>query len=500
MVRLLPFLAIIAVLVAAAIQFSTPEGLGVFPDSVQYIKTAGLFSSGQLPVESGTYGATPSEALATISRFPPLFPLLLSPFLGAEGGIHHALRIPFALLGGLNTILLGVLLYHATRKHLLLSTALTILGVTSAAFLRQHLLLYSEPLFLATELGLLLLILPFGTWQDRRGIPVSAALLVLAASLLRYAGVAFAGAGMLCAAVREDTSRFRKMLSAALFLAAPFPVMAWIWFLRSSQDSIGGRVLHDSTLNLDSLTHLAAGIGALVAPLSFISSEPLLALATIVALSLLAAASAGTPLGRATLAGFILYLCLLLAVHATIDAAVPFNDRILLPTLPFLLVMAAVVLTGERVSERTRTFAVSFCVVFTILQGVTSSLPVLEASLNGLGFSNRVVAHSELFPLLRKAPADSEIVSNYPEAILLHAQRSARQIPNQIDPGSGQPNMAIEAELAALANSLRSRNGLVVWFTGFSWRKYQPPEDAVVQSLGLEPVQSFKIATVYRVR
>ncbi len=215
----------IMLLIAGGLLFirTTPHGVGMVSDSVNYINGARSLAAG-----NGYYRASGADTLKPITNFPPLYSMLLSlPILFGADAIQSAwvFSLLFYLL---NLLLIALLVRKATDNHWL-GLGAAALFLASKPFLYFQVFAMTEPLFffyaqrvsavlLAAENDLLLIWLLCG---------ISCG----AAFLTRYIGAASLAA--ICAAILfyppANIRRFRAFFGT---LAGALPLM-FAWLIRN---------------------------------------------------------------------------------------------------------------------------------------------------------------------------------------------------------------------------------------------------------------------------
>jgi hypothetical protein len=124
---------------------ATPEGLGLFDDSIAYVAGARSMLAGDGYREAWLASNGP------VTHFPPAFSSVLA-FFGLFGlDPLRGTRFVNALLFGLNTGLLGIIVWRMTPS-LTAGIVIAVLFVTSGEMLQIHVTAMSEPLFIFLSL------------------------------------------------------------------------------------------------------------------------------------------------------------------------------------------------------------------------------------------------------------------------------------------------------------------------------------------------------------
>ncbi len=213
---------LLAALGSGVVLAATRHGAGASPDSVVYIGVARNLLAGRGLTEP--FGA---ELDTPLTRYPPLYPVLLA--AGGPVGVDPLVtsRWLAALLAGANVFLAGL----ALRSLLPFSRWLPLIGsllvLTGYPLLAMHSMAWSEPLFLLLSfLGLFLLAAHLD--RGRTATLVGAGLLIGLAFLTRYAAIPFLAAGVLGLLFMGRRPVVRRLGSAALFtVLAALPTALW---------------------------------------------------------------------------------------------------------------------------------------------------------------------------------------------------------------------------------------------------------------------------------
>jgi hypothetical protein len=225
--------------VVVALLCTSRYGVGLSPDSANYLSAARslLAEQGYRCHYGGPY-----------TGWPPLFPTLLAaaglagvePLLGA--------RLLNSLAFGLIIFLSGQLLLRCTTSRLLVLAG-TLSVLASRPLLGCCIMAWSEPVFIALTL-LLLLCLPGFLRHQRLPALVLVAVLAGLACLERYIGVTLILAGTLLMALNTSgATRFRRLKYVVLFGVISATPLA-VWCLRNrvlTGETVGTHRLHPAS-------------------------------------------------------------------------------------------------------------------------------------------------------------------------------------------------------------------------------------------------------------
>ena len=213
-------MAALCIFAAVLFWYSTPHGLSLVNDTVQYIDGARNILNGHGYGRLNGWGGT-----TAITNFPPLYSIVLAVFIGLGlPPIRAAWWISLVFLC-LNVILVGTLGRKLAKSdHAgLLAAFLTLI---SDPFFRHHLFGLSEPLFLFCFFMTLLFLAPSSRRHENRAILLAGVFAGLT-YLTRYIGITLLAAGLVF--LFFFTNNLKKGFKrAGLFLggSAPF-ILGW---------------------------------------------------------------------------------------------------------------------------------------------------------------------------------------------------------------------------------------------------------------------------------
>lgn len=482
---------LLGMLAAASLWWATPLGLGLGGDSYYYVSGAESLADGlgfSRPVAGG--GVRP------ITHFPPLYPAALAVPAALGQDVPEAARLLHALLFGANVAVVGLLIAEFSAS-LWLALSGSVIVLASPAMLSVHSWLLSEALFLCLMLGALWAL---AGWSRGGGMrrALAAGLLLGAASLTRYVGIALLPAALLVLLPGGTPGRRRAREAGVVLglgLAGPL-----LWLLRNAW--VGGSTtnrsfgFHPPTAErlmeaLDTLSLWLLPSRIPVAARHGVAVVVLVVFAVAV-VHALRRRPRGQPRPQADLLQVALtcalgYVVLLGLSLTFVDASTPLNDRILAPLL-ILGLIAALLAASTWVSKpgwgrlivclSTLTF-----VVLTVARGETAWVRLRT---DGQGFASRAWQTSELVALTRQLPAGTPIYTNELDALYLLTGRQAYQVPIYWDPVRAAPRMDFEAQMAAMRRRLESEAGvLIVFHTISTQQSFLPTEAELAQGLAV---------------
>jgi hypothetical protein len=457
---------------------ATHSGIGVSPDSVAYLTGAHSLAGGH-----GYSDDTDGHYFA-ITKFPPLFPFVLS--IGERGGLSGtgAARALHVILFPLLVVLTAMIVWRICEDGIATSAAAAIVA-TSPVFVRSFANAWSEPLFLViTALAILLLHKALG---DARWMPGAAAVAGLAA-LDRYAGIALIGIAALAILLTSRGRGIRRLWPAALFgLIASIPLSLWVIRNLTLAGNATERPLARHLINRG---QLEAGGATLWSYVTNACSWKLLdriphnlqyataALLSVAVLCHLIAWSRTLPDERRQL----LYVVMMFAVGypafivtsiSIADASTGLDFRILSP-----LLIAGVILASISIVVLLGRFSIVPIVLFVII-GLTGSIVWAEtAGRDGIDYNSNAWRHSALMTRVRTLPADVAICTNATDGVHFLTGRPSVSLPYRFHPLTGVPDPHYLEKLRTWIARPGGRR-VVAFFDTQSWRSYYPTHSEI---------------------
>ncbi len=491
----LAVLALLSLSGVAAALLATRWGVGLSPDSTDYITAArGLLAGRGLQV----WG--PEGSFVPLTHHPPFFPMTLS-MIGLVGiEPLEGARLLNSVLFGLNIFLAGLVIDRLIGDGDL--RAVTIVGaffvLSSHTLLLVHTMAWSEPLFLFLGLsGLAMLALYLEEGGGR--FFHAAALAVGLAFLTRYLGVALAAAGV-CAIFLLSKKRWpARTCEAALFLLlASLPVL--LWSLRGAllTGAPTDRQFGFHPLSLRHAAHFLDVLAAWVAP----ATTPRLVKGVLLLVILPAFAwtcsrppwklARGEPFPAICLLLSLsaLFYCLALAASISFfDAATPVDYRILSPLFLFglLLTVHAVRDLSRRARAKgvTRIAIAAALLLLAALYAYRAVRFTVEGYVSGRGFTAREWRESKTMERIKALPPPAPVYSNAYDAVFFFTGRTAVRIPYKFHTGASVGNADYESDLSRMKRRMIKEGGRLAYFYTVPWRRHFAAEEELVEKLGL---------------
>ena len=468
-------LSLLSLAAAALFLWATsPHGIGMTTDSVDYVWTARSLASG---LGLGTLDGLGRFKPATVE--PPLYPLMLSLFQRAGVDALQGARWLGAVSIALVFLLYGLLIHRLTRR----SFWFPLLGTLALFFLADSwttsLYAMTEPTYLIFTLTGLLCLDDYDRQGRKRNL-VGAALLFALASLDRYVGLAVIAAALAFLLVRRGPTA-RRRLQDLLWMGALslLPMLAWLarnLLLARTATSYVARFVPITAAEWNEFFQTLAGW---VRPIYAFRFTPLalgLGLVTCGTAYLLlrqdrAADPAAPAPTRLPLLLGIYAVCYLAFIIASRWIAVPlvtfYQVRLVYPmaSVLFCLALGGLALLRQKVAVRFGALGAALLAAVLVLLTwsyvVTDRVatrpyiqPILVSRYNGLGLQNTAFPSWDFLAELRQLPKDAVLFTDDTQRMYFFTGRPAFFV-GADDPGS----------LALLRETLASRQVAVGLFS-----------------------------------
>ncbi len=475
----LPGIVLLAALGAFLVLYATAHGVGTSPDSVVYLGVARNLSEGRGLTEP--FG---KEVDTALTRFPPLYPILLTT-AGTLGGDPEAVaRWLNALVFGASILFVGVALHLTLSGSTWLPIVGSLLVLTAVPLLSMHAMAWSEPQFLL--LGFLALFLLARFLDGAKGfLWVLAALMIGLALLTRYAAMAFLATGMLGIVLFSRQRAARRLVQMVVFGAlGALPTLLWIFRNLAEAGTAAGRTVGFHPVNKSHAWQALYTISGWLhvpdmAPDAFrFGLWLLVALAVLaIVLVILRSRTATKDTGR-RIPSFIKLLLLFIPIYGAfllvsislLDANTPLDDRILSPI--YVAAIFLVIYGADRVLRAVadpRPWRIGLSAVLVLFVGasvVRDTSWIRDSHSQGLGFSSLAWQRSETIQQVRLLPQDVLVYSNAPEAIYLHLERRALPFPKRTKAATRSVNEQYPTELSQMMKQIREDGAVVAYFRG----------------------------------
>jgi hypothetical protein len=452
--------AIISLLAVWLVMVATHHGIGVSPDSTQYLYAAESFARGD-----GLRTHWWEEGSQPLTHFPPGFPVALA----TVGRLVPDLSTAATIINALALVATAFLTFSLTKRATNGSSGAAIAATAAVLMARDileaHAMVWTEPLFLALSLATLALTVR-AIDQDDTASLIGAALVAGLAATVRYAAPALIGASALSLLIMGQRPWKARLLRAVTFgIIASLPLV----LILAANARVAGAatnrdvVFHPITLGtlrvaartayywlvplgapimVDVAIVCAAAVTVAVWVVSMVRHR---ARATVVATDRPTTLVLGVfTLGYAAFLMFTLFF---------VDAQSTPGPRLLLPLLPTLIILIVAALTASMRVNELRRAAIAVSLVVGLAMVMSTAYWVVRARTNGLGYRSVVWARSPLMARVRELDRETLVLSNHPGAILLLAGREAVGIPRLANPNTLAPNADFSREMADLCRA-----------------------------------------------
>jgi len=505
--RLFAILAFLGLCGAVVLIVATRWGAGLSPDSIIYIAAARNLLRG--------YGLSVSfdpQIFSPLNQYPPLYPALLAGigYFGLEPLVGA--RWLNAILFALNIGMAGLLAYLTVRSFWGAAFA-SLFMMAAPPMVLIHSMAWSEPLYLTCELLELIFL---ASYLGRPGLHVliPASLAAGCGMIVRYAGVALMGTGVVAILLLSRTAWRRRSRDTAIFALLSSVPMA-VWLIRNILVT-GVPTNRTTTFHPIGLAHLQGALDAVSSWLFFpIEPAPVRWLGFFLFLIVCGYVWIQVTFGRtrqeklSTLTRLNLLLAIFIASYGLViifslsffDAYIPIDSRILSPLYPALLVLGIgamnrfFALNQPGVRVRLAIGALGAIVFLSQLVGASSWLQLSYG--NGIGYAGQQWRESPLADRVRRLDRSVPVFTNSPDALYAVSERPTSGIPAKVNPQTQLPNESYRAELASLRSGLQERRGVLVYFNTVRWRWYLPAEAELAQELGLHLVARVEDGAIY---
>jgi hypothetical protein len=526
-----PFLVglLFGALAFVLVLFATdPPGPGLDPDAMAYLGAAvSLVRVGRYEVPSSDWSS--ADSVSPLTHFPPGLPTVVAAPVALGMSAEQAGRLVVACSALLSVTILVGSVVAAVGNDPGVAAGLALL--VTPALLDVHLSVLSEPLFLAClAAALALMAIP------SRTRPLALGVVAAAAALVRYAGISVPAAAVAWTLLRPARTGDRADVwwaraRRAALVALPSLLLVGAWGVRNA--ALAARETEELAAQPAAVAHsrlLLAGYGddlalgattlrqwlapgvedAPVQGLLAVGVALLLAFCVVVSIRRLSrregvvrvrppTIALDAPVALRLLLAALLLLAAfvgeLLASRLLVFSSIPFDERILAPAI-FLGVAVAAVAGAVAVRAPRRPFARRLALAATPVALLAWGIPSCLATADnvtyvleeGSDFASLAWRNSPTLAWVRAHGAGHTLFTNWPVAVYFHLGRVSRDLPATLD----------SATLAAFAERLRRRDGLVVAFTAPSPDVASP--DSIARRLALRPVARFADGVVWEAR
>ncbi len=486
---------------AIVILWVTAVGIGLSPDSRSYLNAAKYTALGH-----GPYAPDSSGDLNLITHFPPLYGMVLGVGEFLFGSATAVSRWLNAFYYAAAVLLSAGLVWRGTGGSRAMTLLAAGLACLSVSMLATHLMLWSEPQFIATMLT--------GFWCIGRHfhkrsmlLLIAGSLAVAAAFLTRYAGASLLLAGGVSLFFLSPYSWKRRFLDAAIFsILTAGPMLAWLMLSKPEDGNAANRsiVFHPPTG--DHIRSFISTLGSFTGPRvqSDAVNYPFMGFTVVIAVLALWEFRRRVDTWLTLPAVFaVVYPLFLLVSISWFDLLTPLDTRILSPWHACLIVVCVGVL-GRVWSPRPaidgrRKVWVGIAVVVLASQFVGASLFLSKARDESLHFNSTRWRNSPMIRAISELPADAVVYCNASDVVWYRTRRTTRSFPRVKDPSTGLPVDEYPRRLRSMREALSVAGGYVCYFDSMGTRnKYLVPRDRLARDLDLVLDQVLPDGRIYR--
>lgn len=472
------FIWLCAAVPAIVFWLTTPWGIGLSVDSVQYLEMAETLRDESPLYNLGTH-------------FPPLYPFLINLIGGFSDTLTEAARVLQFFVLYLIAGLAGTLVYKLSGGSRI-AGLLIILAITFRwdLFFLWH-FAWSEPVFVALLLGHYLLILKWINSKKAMDL-VFAGLILGLTCLTRYAGAPFAGVSIIFVLIislsRNSDDVVRKV---GQFLAGFFlPLISWggialVFGAAGASRKFGFKGLPSDKL-LEGMQVIGFWFGHGHGPAvgAFIAG--------FISFSCFNYFRYADKNARIVTAMFLLsvvgYIGFIIFSLIFIDAHIELHSRILFPSLILLMLVIGITIGNQVMHGKVLTQIGGILVLLFFATG--SLLPMYAKAMSrityGEGFANAHLKNLDVWKN-KERYLQNKIVSNSPELIKIHMEAKASLAPRKYNAVTGEATHDFDEQMQHLKLSVLNGETTFIYFSVLAWRDYLPSERDILNLMQRQP-------------
>ena len=469
------------------ILYATPQGMGLFDDSIAYIAGARSILAGQGYREAWLASNQP------VTHFPPGFSTVLA--MVGIGGLDplRGTRFVNALIFGANIVLLGIIGWRMTKSKMA-GGILAILFLLNGELFRVHTTAMSEPLYIFFTLGAFLAFYQYFASEEKTATKflLLSSVLTVFAYLTRYAGLALLATFLVSLFILHDNWR-KRLTSVGIFLAGFIPfALAWAVRNRLLTDNATNRKLVYHPITAENIQLGISNFASFILPIeewrkTLIKVPNLFAAILIVLILILFVwvtfkglkkffnPAVQTPEVFSFISTLYIfgYLASIISSMTLFDASTKFQLRIVAPVYVSLIIMLVYfgywIWQTSRTTSRFAFYALRITFFSLALYTFSSSTLYFANTLTqlrkgGQGYASFQWFDSEAMKFMQKLPAETRIYSNETAAVYLYTDHPGYVLPDLIDPVTGLPRGRFDEGVTALQADVLSGNAVLALF------------------------------------
>lgn len=461
------------------ITLSTKWGIGLMPDSVQYITGARKLLDGGGISKLGTH-------------YPPLYYYFIAVFGLFSESILDSLRVLHIAIYVMTILTIGILTYRMTDRSHFYSIGAMLSVALSASMLQIFVVALSEPLFLYFSLvGIYFLSVFFE--KNEIGYLVVASMLFGLSFLTRYASAPLVLTALLMIASCKSLIGRRVQSICLLFIFSVVPVVSWAMV----NYSIGVSIDRQIKFHPVGYVHWKQFSQTICKWFSYSNDfcfESVVFVLVIYLIYFLCKnrldSGHAKNISSQSFVNFSLlfapiYICFLVFSISLFDAHTPLDNRLLSPVYLFLLLSLILLArkTQVLVSGRYSKLFVFFVFIF-LFSGFSKAGNQMEEYIkSGIGYASPNVVTSGIVKCLRDLNKNKIIYTNAPDLITLYLNRDSYMLPRMINPANMRESAKFVSEINEMADSVRGQQGVIVYFFDIKWRWYLPKVSFLMEEL-----------------
>jgi Dolichyl-phosphate-mannose-protein mannosyltransferase len=485
-----------------AIFYSTRWGIGLNQDSLFYIGGAESILRGQ------GFSYLQQGEMRTITKWPPLYSLVLAMFGMISTSVFAGARWVNALLFGINIVLVGRIVMVKTARlwPALLASSLMLM---SGDMLTYHALAVSEPLYILFGLGALYFLDKYIQEASIYHL-ILGSLLVSAATLTRYIGVSLIAT--LCISLlifSRRTLRERLIDCVVAGLVSSLPLLLWQvrnWQLSRSEAPLASGA---ELARVEFQTHLIEGRHlepALGVVSSWLVPRPLpislqvlgLVVVLLVFLLIVIRSQRGNTFIYLNATYVVVYCSSLVFFISFASRDIYFDSRYLLPVFVSTVLVITIWLGQMAWKSKpvVRIATIVLCVLLPLFYIRNAAAVVLQAHHYGLGFASPTWTQSTIVNSIKYFPSDVRIYSNMPISVIFLTRRQVNALPYKFDPNSEKPFDNYLEKLREIGTTSKDQRTLIFYLPG---PICFPSEDDLRQTMTLKKIATGPEGSLYEV-
>lgn len=453
---------------------ATWHGVGLSPDSLQYLAATKSALAGQGFTTIGWDGVrTP------LTHYPPGYPMLLSAGAWLGMSLESAARFSNVALFAATLVLIALIVRRIAPQPPWAAP----IAVFAAAFTHDlvvaHSMAWSEPLYLTLTFGGFLAL---AMAIDRRSLPllIAAAVAAAVSSIVRYVGVANIAVVGLVTLLWWRSGRWMRIgtpLLLSLFMVLPLLTTILLGAQGSGGGGVANRRFVWHPLDMMDVRIAASVVGKWMTPLDdagFLSVAWLVALAALLGMLLVLRTRQATPSdlpreGKTLTLILSLYALVYMAVVAlsmtVVDAQTTFEPRMLVPVLVVAIVVSITWLARQSRRGIFVRLAGAGIIALVLSANALRWLPWLrDAQRYGLALRRVDSEGLAIVDSARHFPRTAQVYSNDPYYLRVHTQHVAAGLPRAMDPNSLLPNAHHSEQVQEICETAETRPTFVVLF------------------------------------